>query len=308
MDMRRLHHFATVARTGNFTRAAELLYIAQPAISKSIQKLEEELQMQLFDRADKHVSLTPEGRVLLGHAESILERLDEARHEMQELRGLQRGEILLGLPSMFGSVYFPPIIKAFIKQHPALRLHVIEEGTVQIRQWITDKTIDLGIISYDPDVEAVHSNPELMIEHLLTDEFVACFPQGHPLSTRSSISVQELLLEPLVLFKEGYNQRRLLDEASQQYGIQPNIVFTTNQLSFIRSLVVEGVGATLLLRTAAAMEPRLAIVPIQPGISVHLAVAHRHNRYLSLANRAFLTFLKEQLVKLKYDHLPYRPS
>jgi DNA-binding transcriptional LysR family regulator len=139
MDNRKLQYFVEVALAGSFTRAAEQLMVAQPAISKSIQKLEEELQLTLFDRSEKAVALTPEGRVLLKHARSILGSIAEARKEMEELRGLERGEIRIGLPSMFGSFYFPQIIKEFKKMHPSLHISVEEEGTLQIRKLIERK-------------------------------------------------------------------------------------------------------------------------------------------------------------------------
>ncbi|MDF2923148.1 MAG: LysR family transcriptional regulator [Paenibacillaceae bacterium] len=286
MDFRKLQHFMEVAATGSFTKASERLRLAQPAISKSIQKLEEDLGVTLFDRSEKAAALTTEGRVLLKHAQTILGKVEEARHELREMRDLQTGEVQIGLPSMFSSAYFPPIIKAFKKRYPSVHITVEEEGTVEIRSLIEHKKVDLGIIGYDPNEQ------ELEVDLLLTDELMLCLPMEHPLAARQSVTLQEVLREPLVLFKEGYFQRKLLEEASAVSGIPLNVTFTTNQLSLIRSLVVEGLGVTLFLSMVPASDDRLCTVPLDPPVFIHLGVGRRRNTYLSIASRAFLDFLK----------------
>jgi DNA-binding transcriptional LysR family regulator len=289
MDNRKLQYFVEVALAGSFTRAAEQLMVAQPAISRSIQKLEEELQLTLFDRSEKAVALTPEGRVLLKHARSILGSIAEARKEMEELRGLERGEIRIGLPSMFGSFYFPQIIKEFKKMHPSLHISVEEEGTLQIRKLIERKEVDLGIITSD------EAGPEIDVIPLLKEEMVACFPKEHPLASRKSVSLEEMLFEPLILFKEGYFQRRLILEASRTANIAPNITFSTNQLSLIRSLVAEGIGSTLFLRMVAASDPLIQPVSLNPPVFLEMGVGIHRNAYLSKASQTFLEFLKRRI-------------
>lgn len=289
MDSRKLQYFVEVAAASSFSKAAEKLLVAQPAISKSIQKLEEELQLQLFDRSEKSAILTPEGKVLLSHANAILDRMKEAEREMEELRGLQRGEIRIGLPSMFGSVYFPPIIKEFKKLYPALTISVVEEGTVQIRSLIERKEVDLGIVS------VASEDSEMIVTPLLTDEMMACLAIDHPLSGRDSITLSELLTEPLVLFKEGYFQRKLLMEASREANVEPDVVFTTTQLSLIRSLVVEGVGATLFLRMVAEPDSMLRAIPLEPPVQVRLGIGRRRNTLLSKASQTFLDYLQRKM-------------
>ncbi len=279
-------------------RAAEQLMVAQPALSKSIRNLEEELQLTLFDRSDKSISLTPEGRIFLKHARSILEKVDNAKREMDELRGLERGKIHLGMPSMFGSIYFPQIIKEFKKLYPKLHISVVEEGTYQIRKMIENKEVDLGFIMME------QAGPDLDITPLFKEEMVACFPVNHPLSDKPAISLKELVNEPLILFKEGYLQRKLLIEVSRQYlgenqthpaNAEPNITLTSNQLSLIQSCVAEGIGITLFLRDIAQNSPRIKAVPLNPPIFLQLGIASNKTAYLSKAGQTFLSFLKQSV-------------
>lgn len=108
MNLKALRYFLTVAEQGSFTAAAKRLNIAQPAVSMAIRKLEDELELTLFHRTERQITLTDEGRVLLPHARQILQGVADARLAMQELHGLQQGEVRIGISNMLGSYYFPP--------------------------------------------------------------------------------------------------------------------------------------------------------------------------------------------------------
>lgn len=285
MELRQLELFLEVATTLNFTRAAENQHIAQPAISKSIQKLEQELQLTLIDRSSKQISLTPEGLVFLHHVREILTKVNDMKTEMNELRGLEKGEIRIGLPSMIGSYFFPPIIKNFKKAYQHLQISVVEEGSMQIQRLVERKEIDLGIIVIDEPPEELNYFP------LLHEEMVVCAPKSHPFAHKPFISYHELIHEPLVLFKEGYFQRHLIQQSSKMTGVAPNVTFTSNQLSLIQSLVREGLGITLFLRTVARSDPALTAIPLHPPAFLQLAVAWSKHSYLSLASQALIDFI-----------------
>ena len=118
MNTRHLLYFSTLAQTGNFTQAAKQLHIAQPALSIAIKKLEHELDLQLFHRNDRRITLTGEGTVLLEHARRVLQQIEDARLAMEELKGLEKGEVCLGVPGMLGSYYFPERFMAFKQRYP----------------------------------------------------------------------------------------------------------------------------------------------------------------------------------------------
>lgn len=288
MEFRQLEYFIEVALCQNFTRAAENLLVAQPAISKAIQKLEQELQVTLIDRSSKHIALTPEGEVFLQHAKEILQRVEETKVEMKEMRGLEKGEVRIGLPSMVGSYYFPAIIKDFKRKYSALQINVVEEGTLQVQRLIERGEVDLGIIVVDQPIEHLDYIP------LLHEEMVVCVPCDHPFAQKDYVTYHDLVKEPLILFKEGYFQRHLILETSKITGVNPNVSFSANQLSLIKSFVTEGLGVTLFLRLVAAADPKLVAVSLDPPIYLSLAVAWNKNKYLSLASQAFLDFLKNR--------------
>ena len=149
MDIRSLRYFLMVADQGGFTAAAEQLHIAQPAVSMAIRKLEQTLDLPLFNRHERRVTLTDEGEVLARHARLILQAVADAEREVRELHALERGEVRIGIPSMLGSYYFPPILMAFRHRYPGVRLEVIEAGTRKIQTMIHRGDIDMGVIVTD---------------------------------------------------------------------------------------------------------------------------------------------------------------
>jgi DNA-binding transcriptional LysR family regulator len=289
MEIRQLEFFVEVARQKNFTKAAEALLVAQPAISKSIKKLEEKLGLQLFNRAERKVSLTAEGEVFLKHAELILDQLKHAEAEMAEMRGLRKGEVRIGLPSMVGSYYFPSLIIDFKKAYPDLQITVYEQGTVKIQQMIANGEIDMGVVLEDK------STDELEVVPFLEEEMVVCVPASHRFAKQSAVSYEELAKESLVLFKEGYFQREIIVQAGRISGLPLHVTFETNQISLIKSLVAKQLGVTLFLRMVIAEDSGLVPVSLEPPVYLKLGVAWNKNAYLSKANQAFLSFLMEKI-------------
>ncbi len=288
MDVRQLHCFVAIARLRNFTKAAEALQVAQPAVSMSIRRLEEELELILFNRQDRKVSLTAEGEIFLVHAERVLADLAAARHEMADLRGLGKGEVRVGIPPMLSSYFFPGILCDFSRRYPKLRLSVSGEGTGRIQKMISQGELDMGVI-------AGHHVPEsLESRHFLREEVVICVPPGHRFATEPSVSLAAFTSEPLVFFKEGYYLRELLFEVLKPTGRVPEIVFETNLFSLVKSLVKEGMGISTLLRMVVASDAELVAVPFDPPLYLDLDIAWKRHGYLSRANRAFVDFLLER--------------
>lgn len=285
MDLRQLQVFLEVARQGSFTRAAEQLHIAQPAVSISIRKLEEDLDLTLLNRQGKRVTLTAEGETLLGHAERILDNCSEAEAEMAELRGLGSGEVRVGIPPMMSSYYFPRIIKEFRQRYPNLKLSVNGEGAASIQRMISKGEIDMGVI-------AGHRVPEgLECQHFLREEIVACVPPDHPLADGKTLTLPAFFREPQIVFKQGYYMRELMDALAEENNLKPKVVFETNLFSLVRSLVKERLGISTFLRMVVRGDPELAAVSFDPPLYLDLVIAWKANRHLSRANRAFIDFL-----------------
>jgi DNA-binding transcriptional LysR family regulator len=293
MELRQLRAFVTVAKERSFTRAAERLRVAQPAVSIAIAKLEEEFAQRLFNRQGRQVALTAEGEVFLRHAERILANCAAAGSELAELKGLERGEVRIGIPPMMSSYYFPRIIRDFRIRYPRLQLSVYGEGAARIQRMIVQGDIDMGVIA------GAKIPAGLQSRRFLREEIVACVPAGHPLARCERIGLDEFLAEPLVLFKQGYYMRELVDELIRGSDRLPRVVFETNLFSLVRSLIREGVGISTLLRMVVADDPNVAAISFDPPLYLDLHIAWQADGYLSLANRTFVDFLLERAVDLE---------
>lgn len=287
MDLRKLTIFAAVADQGGFTRAADALHMAQPAVSIAVRKLEQGLDLQLFHRQDKGIQLTAEGRALRRHATRILEAVRDAQLEMDELRGLRKGEVRIGIPSMLGSHYFPEILMAFKQRYPDVDLSVVEAGTRDIQRLIERGELDLGIIVRDqlPD--------DLRARTFLREEMVACVPAEHPFAARASVDFDAFFAEQLVLFKPGYFHRELIDRLAERSGNRPRVAFETNLIPLIRAIVNKGFGITTFLRMVVEDDPQLHACSFDQPVWLELCIAWKRGAYLSHADRRFVAFLLE---------------
>ncbi|MEJ2395367.1 MAG: LysR substrate-binding domain-containing protein [Candidatus Thiodiazotropha sp.] len=290
MDLKQLRYFKTVVEAGGFSAASRLLHVAQPSLSIAVRKLEQELELTLLHRGERTITPTVEGEVLLDHARKLLELAEAAELEMRELRGLAKGEVRLGIPSMLGSYFFPPILMGFKHRYPELRLSVFEQGTRRLQQMIREGELDLGVVVAD-------SPPEDLETRLLTrEEMVACVPADHPFAERQSISIEDFFSQELVVFKPGYFLREFVDRFSEQEQKGPRIAFETNLIPLTKAIVRQGFGITTFLRMVLENEPvdGLVAVSFDEPVFLDLSLAWKRGGYLSRADRAFVDYILEQ--------------
>lgn len=291
MDLRKLDIFRQVAAQGSFSRAAEQLHMAQPAVSIAVRKLEEELGLMLFDRSGHRISLTAEGRTLLQQAIAILEQVASLQATGSALRGLLQGELAIACPSMLATYYLPELLGRFLVLHPQLRTAVTQAGTDRIRQWLLDDEIELGVISAaTPDTDTGFSTVPLVDE-----EIVLCMARDHPWADRSAVAVAELQHSPMVVYESGYFIRNRLDELCAAHGITPDLRLQSNFLPLLIRMVKQGLGTTIGLAMMAQQEPGIVAVPFVEQPRIQLLLAQRRQRSISLANRAFLDWAALQV-------------
>ena len=234
MEFRQLKHFVAIVETGSISAAARHLFLAQPAISASIKKLESELNMPLLHRRERGVSLTEAGQKFLLHARQILQQAKDAKLAMQAIEGLDQGEVEIGVPPMLGSYFFPPLLMAFKHQYPGLRLNVIDSGTRSIRQKLLDGDLELGVVA-DHDLP-----PEFDSGKLMHEEMVVCMAADHPLAKFEKIEYRDFLKHELILFGKGYYHHSLIEKISLEEKERPKIAFTSNLLPLIKSVIRKG--------------------------------------------------------------------
>ncbi len=291
MELRQLEYFQMASRLKNITRAAERLRVSQPNITVAIKKLEAELGIQLFDRSQKQLSLTPEGAVFLNRIELALRNIQDAVLEVNDYKQLQKGTIKIGIPSMIGAYLFPKIFSSFQRKYSHLDVYLYEEGSMKIREQLERDELDFGIVIISD------ASPSLQLLPMSTNQILACVPESHPLAEKSSLCIQDMADTDLIMLKEGSFLRHRVLQKLKAASITPNIVLESNQIETIKGLVSSGVGIAYLLDFIVEGTPGIKALPMSEPIFVDVGLAWKKDRYISKAAQSFIDFCKNTLKK-----------
>lgn len=250
MDFR-LNVFVSVARSLNFTRAANELHISQPAISRHIQELESAYQTQLFNRLRGKISLTPSGEVFLKHAESIIESYKLLKLEMNLLNGNFTGKLKVGASTTIAQYILPPLLARFISAYPDIHLSVITGNTQQIEEALEEHRIDIGLI------EGNHRKQSLRYLPFKKDELVLVTNIKN--KTADEISIDELIRLPLLLRESGSGTLDVIEETLLAHGIKTdtmNVLFQLGNTESIK-LFLENNSSVFAIVSIAAVAKEL---------------------------------------------------
>lgn len=289
MELKQLEYFQMTSRLKNITRAAKRLSVSQPNITVAIKKLEAELGIQLFERSQKQLSLTPEGAVFLNRIEQALRNIQDAVLEVNDYKQLQKGTIKIGIPSMIGAYLFPKIFSGFQKKYSHLDIYLYEKGSISIRESLERDELDFGIVIIS------NASPSLQLLQMSTNQVVACVPVNHPLAQKDSLSWSDVSDIDLIILREGSFIRNIITQKLKENNIKPNIVLESNQIETIKGLVSTNVGMTFLLDFVVKDTPNIKILPLKDPIFVDIGLAWKKDRYISKAAQSFINFCQNTL-------------
>lgn len=282
MDLRKLEIFVQVAECKSFSKASKILYMAQPAVSIAVRKLETHFSCQLIQRNNRNVTLTQEGELAYQYAKNILAQTQQFQDAMQNITELVSGEVTLSCPSMLASYYLPGLLNSFLGHYQGLTACVKQSGTQDIEQQLLEGEIELGVVIAD------QLNPRLEAITIVNEPVVVCVERNHPLSSKEAISVNQLKGVPMVLYEGGYYIRKQFDTLCAAAKVTPDIRIQSNFLPLITHAIKYNVGCGISLGMMPDNEEQLIGVPLRPAVSVHLALAWHKERVLSHANQAFV--------------------
>jgi DNA-binding transcriptional LysR family regulator len=293
MDLLQLEYFCALARTQHVTRAAAELGVAQPSLSRSIARLEQDLGVPLFDRQGRLLRLNRFGVAFLGAVTRALSQLEEGRREVTDIAGLQQGQIAIAATTLR---WIPEVLQSFRRQHPRVRFRLIQSETEAMRRQLEAGEIDLGLTS-QPML-----GPNIRWQAVVTEEILLAVPAKHRLARRRRVDLSEVRDEPFVSLKRGYDTRDLTDGFCLQAGFTPRSVCEVDEPAAIRALVRAGLGIAFLpeasWRTTGEDEP-LPVHIGRPRCERSLGLAWREDRYLSVAAREFRRFVVEYFADLR---------
>ena len=258
MELRHLRTFVVAAEALHFTRAAEMLDVAQPTLSLQIRELERELGTPLFDRVGRTVRLTEAGAIFRAHAVRALREVEAGQGALADLQGVRRGTVRVGVTHSFSARLIPRAVARFRADHPEVAVAVEKTSGRAVEQALAAGNINLGIAYAPPE------DPEIAAETLFAEEVVVVVAPGHPLARLASVTLAELGEHPLALITREFSTRRLFDDRLRDAAIVPEIAVEMNDIDSLLEVVRLGTGASVLSRRAVAdpVAHALVLVPI----------------------------------------------
>ena len=295
MNFDQMRAVVQVARLRSFSRAAETLGLTQPAISAQVRQIEEEVGYRLFDRLGRSVHLTQPGMVLLEHAARML---DLRRQAIQAVADLRRPSVRLtiGATESICLYVLPPVLEEYRSRYPAVAISIFRHTTDRIVRKLVEGILDIGFISLPTE------HPDLRTIPFLRDRWVAALPPAHPLASRRSVALEELLDFPFILPEMGHT-RTALDRILLPHRRQLKVAFEPTGIVLIKRLVAAGMGITIIGETYADEEAtagKLKLVPLR-GLRLvrEIGVAVRKDYQLPEGTRALISAARRLAARAK---------
>ena len=291
MDTRRLQTFVRIVEVGSLTRAADVLHVAQPALSQQLSALETELGQRLLIRSKRGVEPTEAGAALYRHAQLILKQVEDAVAAVGQSGREVAGQVSLGLaPYSTANLFMLPLLTAVRRRYPRILLRITDNFGPVLSEAMMNGRLDLAIL-YDPG-----SMSGLATERLVTDDLVlVCRADAAP-DLGESVRIDSIAELPLMLPGPSHTIRKAVMAACEAAGVAPNLVAELESVRLMGGAVTAGLGCTILPRTVAARLPNqspLRTMELAPSIEVHLALGTPSVRSLSRAAECVRGLLRE---------------
>lgn len=293
MLARHIRYFQAVAEHLSFTKAAAALHVSQPALSQLVKQLEDELGTRLFDRSGRTTRLTDTGHAYLQYVRRASQALREAKRAIHDVSDLSRGSLRLAVTPTFTTYLVGPLVEAFHLRYPEIILNVREISQESMEALLLEGELDLGIAFSDvhcPDIDAIP---------LLDETLALVVNSRHRLAKKSSVGLQALSTESLVLLSKEFATREQIDRFCRKHSIHPRVQMEANALGAVTEIVRRTSLSTLLPARTALAQDNLVAIALDPERLTRTAVLmRRKDAYQSFAARAFTELAVEVSAQL----------
>lgn len=282
MEMRQIRYFVTLAETASASKASVMLSVAQPAISRQIRLLEEELGVSLFHRTGRGMELTEAGRMLSTRAKTILSDLQTLEHDVRSMRGVAEGEVVFGVPPTESHILVPPLIRRLRERHKGVTLKIVEAFSGYVNEWLLTGRLDVALFY------KVARTKHLVADELLRESLFLVGAKG-VVTGDGPVAIAELADRNFILPSRSHGLRVLIDQVAESLKVKIDVDLEVDALMTIKSLVEAGIGLTILPFPAVQREVENGLLsarqirPDQLERTLVLATSTQHP--LSLASR-----------------------
>jgi DNA-binding transcriptional LysR family regulator len=293
VELRNLRALVEVAKCGGFSAAAKILGTTQSTVSKAILQLEHDCGLKLVERLGRGIRMTDAGQLVLRRADNMLSERENLLSELDELRGLQRGKLRLGLPLMASSVLFANLVAAFRKRYPLIEVDLEEQGSLQLEDDVRKGRIEVG-------ASLMPNSDDFECRLVREEPLMALLPLDHPLGGRSSLRLEDLAPCRAILFEEGFMLNSIVQAAFRKRRLVLTDVGRSPNADFMMAMVAAGIGIAFLPKlivTARDHSSVRAIVMEEEDMWWRLALIWRRGRVLSPAAQRWLEMAVAPLVQ-----------
>jgi len=298
MADRRLQVFHAVARHRSFTKAAETLFMTQPAVTFQIKQLEEQFNARLFERGHGQISLTEAGQMVFDYAERILGLSSELEARMKDLTGQVAGALLIGASMTIADYLLPQVLGEFKVRFPSVVPRLLVANSEMVQSQVAEHSLDIGFI------EGESLLPSLVTETCCEDELQLVCAPSHPLAKHKTIAPELLAQHAYVSREPGSGTREVADRYLQKVGVAPELLHPAMELGSpeaLKGLVGTGYGFAIMSRATVAKETRLGElvgIPFSPRMVRNLSAVYPKQRFHPKMLASFVAFAKERLAAL----------
>lgn len=291
MLLRHLRYLLAVVDHGNFTRAAQALYVSQPTLSQQIRQLEESLDAELLERGGRTVQPTDAGAVYVEYARRVLRELEAGKRAIHDVKDLSRGHLRVAMTPTFMAYLAGPLVREFLADYPRIHLEIFELSMASIEAGLSEDSLDIAIAFSDV------RNPDIEWSPLFTERLAVMVGQTHALYPREeALTLTELASLPLALLTDNFITRTCIDDYCRGHGFDPNVVLEASSVNALLEIVRHAPLATVLPEAIARDDRSLRKIDfadVPPRRTA--ALLKRRNAYQSTASTAFEAQVRETL-------------
>lgn len=291
MEWQQLEYFRKAAKLQHITRAAAALAVSQPALSRSIARLEDELGFPLFERQGKNVLLNGYGKIFLRHVELAMQEVEKGKKEVQDLLDPDYGTVSIAFLHSMGSNIIPQLVGKFREKYPGVQFKLSQNANHLLLEELEAGQIDMCLCSSSNNKDCIGLAP------LFTENLFVAVHKEHRLAGRSSIRLEEIAAEPIITVKKDYGLRILAEQYFSAAGFLPKIAFEGEEIWTLAGLVEAKLGVALIPHIAGLNKENICLLPIDGGECYRIInLAWIKNRYMSPVVQRFKDFIIHSFV------------
>ena len=291
MNLQQLEYFKVIAETKNFTSASNILLVSQPALSKAISKLEEELNVPLFEREGRNIKITKYGEVFLRYAESALSDIERGIEKIQDMKKNNDRVISVSSTYCIGATVIPFLISNFLNTHMQTNFNFNNQSTDEILKDLKYEKIDLGFFD---DIKSIEDYPEIETSLVKKEEYVLIVPKNHYLANKEEVYLKDLKEENFIAYNAKGNEKKI--SYAELIGYTPKISVEPTEASMLAGLVSAGAGISVVVNTPMINTNKISKIKIKDDIGYKkIYMGWNKEAYISKIAEEFKEYIIENI-------------